>query len=788
MNFTQEQYDIIHNTDGCMKIVAGAGSGKTTTMAHYIKNQVRNNNMKEEEIIFISFTRFAAKEIKEKIHIVMGSRHNIFTGTFHKTMFKLLKLSNLEKPESKKLFDVRMQEGVNFFLEKMKEKNEKLVQVLKKYKILAVDEFQDLDDDQFRFIVYFKEIVPSLIVVGIGDLAQNIYRFRGTSNEFLRTRLQKEVDTNLKTFTLTHNFRSNKAILNLVNAMFSEEIKQGHILPMKAPNSAILGKKPKYFEYARNPGKGYGEYEDLVAKTLIPIIKKAKESLKSVVLLFPIIKCASFQMVTSLLKEYAKLQGVKLDFHQIAKEDETCSTVEFNYDTRALDSPIQLSTFHSSKGLEWDIVAIINIDDSIYNLRETDEDNEAHYAEKTNLTYVGFTRPIEELYVFSNANNGRHRSLANLDHMLNIVMDVTLWGEDEMEERNKSIKPIGVKDLLRKLPQYEDLKEQIYNCSENILTKTYDGVSMKRPDIYHEMKKRNRELAFGTYIDWKIKNMLCYADCSSAQDYLLTLLILMERLGLFKSLCRLEDALEIAKIKIEVTFTSFDYEVYCPVEQFVSASRDISKYIIRKRNLIDTLYTITSRTQKLILNSYKKEEKTIEDEYIISQSRDFFVRGVVSEIDAIVSADNSYQGMPDNYEEFVQENTIHLKGNVVESLKQIDVTTDNLHGDITLETESLIRGEADLYSEENGGVIVELKCGAVTKGIDLRDSGDCKNVLQLLAYVAMGRHGTIPLKANKAMLLNPLTMAREVYDLDSWSFEDSKKFMDCLEELRKRVM
>jgi DNA-directed RNA polymerase specialized sigma24 family protein len=55
---------------------------------------------------------------------------------------------------------------------------------------------------------------------------------------------------------------------------------------MKAPNNAVLGQRPKYYEYARNPGKGYGEYEDLVAKTLILIIKKAKVDSPSMAFLF----------------------------------------------------------------------------------------------------------------------------------------------------------------------------------------------------------------------------------------------------------------------------------------------------------------------------------------------------------------------------------------------------------------------------------------------------------------------------------------------------------------------
>ena len=68
MNFTKEQQEIIQYQQGSMKIVAGAGSGKTTTMAYYINTLIQNKLVKEEEILFISFTRFAAREIKEKIH------------------------------------------------------------------------------------------------------------------------------------------------------------------------------------------------------------------------------------------------------------------------------------------------------------------------------------------------------------------------------------------------------------------------------------------------------------------------------------------------------------------------------------------------------------------------------------------------------------------------------------------------------------------------------------------------------------------------------------------------
>ena len=89
-----------------------------------------------------------------------------------------------------------------------------------------------------------------------------------------------------------------------------------------------------------------------------------------VVFIFPIIKCASFQLITALLRQYSRKNGFAFDLHQIAKEDETSTTVAFGYDPRNSTSPIQFSSFHASKGLEWDIVAIINATDSIFELRD----------------------------------------------------------------------------------------------------------------------------------------------------------------------------------------------------------------------------------------------------------------------------------------------------------------------------------------------------------------------------------------------------------------------------------
>jgi UvrD-like helicase C-terminal domain len=333
-------------------------------------------------------------------------------------------------------------------------------------------------------------IQPDMRIIAIGDLAQNIYRFRNTSNEFLRRLLKSEVCPDLKSLTLTTNFRSTHAILRAVNALFANEIRDGHVLPMRPAPGAAEGAKPCYYEFAVNPTKGMGEYEELVAQTVFPILERAKRESKSVALVFPITKCPSFELVHSALIKYSREKGYTIDLHKIAKEDETCQTVSFRYDPKDVTSPVQFSTIHSSKGLEWDIVMLIDMSDYIYDLRGA-EDCEGFYAEKTNLTYVGITRAKEELYIFANANGGgRHRQLARLGDSIHTVFDVTTWGTEWRDYDAPKRKPIGVTQLIRRFPQHPDLFERVKACSQHIHSIGIDGFRMFQQEFYDDMKQR----------------------------------------------------------------------------------------------------------------------------------------------------------------------------------------------------------------------------------------------------------------------------------------------------------
>ena len=128
---TSEQTQIL-SAEGSFRIMAGAGSGKTTTLTWYVRDTIRKGRARAEEIAFITFTRLASHDILKKVReLIPGAR--ICVGTFHKVMFGFIKAAGLTLPHSIKLFDGTMEKNIEFVLQQMRERNPSLVAVLQKF-------------------------------------------------------------------------------------------------------------------------------------------------------------------------------------------------------------------------------------------------------------------------------------------------------------------------------------------------------------------------------------------------------------------------------------------------------------------------------------------------------------------------------------------------------------------------------------------------------------------------------------------------------------------------------
>lgn len=87
-----KQREAAEYIDGPLLILAGAGSGKTRVLTYKMAYLLEEQIVKPWEILAITFTNKAAKEMKERAENLIGSTGNdIWLGTFHSICVRILK-------------------------------------------------------------------------------------------------------------------------------------------------------------------------------------------------------------------------------------------------------------------------------------------------------------------------------------------------------------------------------------------------------------------------------------------------------------------------------------------------------------------------------------------------------------------------------------------------------------------------------------------------------------------------------------------------------------------------
>lgn len=227
-------------------ILAGPGSGKTRVIVHRVAYLIRVLREAPGSIIVLAFNRGAAWEIRQRLRQLIGNDAlGVTVLTYHALALRLTgsSLAGLsekhDETQAKKMLEGILDQAIALLQGKdsaggvTDSADELRERLLAGYRHILVDEYQDIDQQQYDLISALagrksQDKDARLTLMAVGDDDQNIYSFRNTSNEFIQ-RFQDDYQAKLD--YLVENYRSSRHIIDAANQLIAtnpERLKGEH--------------------------------------------------------------------------------------------------------------------------------------------------------------------------------------------------------------------------------------------------------------------------------------------------------------------------------------------------------------------------------------------------------------------------------------------------------------------------------------------------------------------------------------------------------------------------------
>ena len=110
----EEQLEAVTTTEGYVRIIAGAGSGKTKALTHRYAYLVNNLGISTSNILCVTFTNKAANEMKKRIRDLIGDLDTGYVCTFHGMGVQILRedIHAINYPQNFVVLDSEDQESI----------------------------------------------------------------------------------------------------------------------------------------------------------------------------------------------------------------------------------------------------------------------------------------------------------------------------------------------------------------------------------------------------------------------------------------------------------------------------------------------------------------------------------------------------------------------------------------------------------------------------------------------------------------------------------------------------
>lgn len=222
-------------------VLAGPGSGKTKVLVHKVAQMLLLEDVKPEQFMMLTFSKAASLEFRHRINVLVPEyRGLIKISTFHGFCFELLgQLGNLDK----------LQNVIQEATQLLRDEEVDVSHITNK-SVLLLDEFQDISKEEWELVQQIVSIAGNIRVFAVGDDDQNIYQFRGASNDHLR--MFKSI-FQAQQYSLLNNYRSVPSVVRFNNKYLNKipsRLKDGTLKSKrreKQSSVAIFTYTSKYF-------------------------------------------------------------------------------------------------------------------------------------------------------------------------------------------------------------------------------------------------------------------------------------------------------------------------------------------------------------------------------------------------------------------------------------------------------------------------------------------------------------------------------------------------------------
>ena len=433
-------------TDECASlIVAGAGSGKSLTMVGKIRYLIERKNIKEDEILCISFTRDASSNLERNIK--KNYNYDVKVYTFHKLSLEILKdiKYNISEPNTLNYiideyfyminYDAYMKNKIKKILNKIDTpykyilKSKELIN-LKKLIITFVNLFKTNNYNLEYFLKIKKNKDLIRIIIDIYLLYEEELRSTNSIdfNDMitLATKYVKENNIKKYKYIIVDEYQDTSYIRYLllkeiINKTGAKIICVGDdyqsIYRFNGCDLNMFLNFKKYFGYTkvlkinntyRNSQELINVAGSFIMKNKRQLYKKLKSS-KSIKQPIKIMYGNNLQKLLDIvITKYQKILILGRNNFDIEKYFKLDSEGYFIYK----EVRIRYLTMHASKGLEEECVIIINLIDDVLGIPNKIKDDKIlkyvnknydkyPYEEERRLFYVAFTRTKNEVFLLT---------------------------------------------------------------------------------------------------------------------------------------------------------------------------------------------------------------------------------------------------------------------------------------------------------------------------------------------------------------------------------------------------